>query len=186
MKTTVGREARPAVFMEMEALIALLFAGLLRLRCNVNTCARVTIQITDKKTSPACILVRNGFRSTLISLAIAQCQSGLFEAWRLRSNSAISSTFTFSPPCAVAIPSLIIFKQNGQAVARVRAPVAMASSERKTETRCDGASSNHIRPPPAPQQNVFFPQRGISRYCGSLAAPMTVRVVSTSPLARAR
>ena len=75
----------------------------------------------------------------------------------------MSITFTFSPPCAAAMPSLIMFKQNGQAVARVRAPVATASWERKTETRCEGASSNHIRPPPAPQQKVFFPQRGMSR-----------------------
>ena len=98
----------------------------------------------------------------------------------------MSSTFTFSPPCVPAMPSVIMFKQNGQAVASVRAPVAIASCERKTETRCDGASSNHIRPPPAPQQKVFFPQRGISRNCVSLAAPTTVRVASTSPLTRAR
>jgi hypothetical protein len=68
----------------------------------------------------------------------------------------------------------------------VRAPVAIASSERRTETRCDGTSSNHIRPPPAPQQKVFFPQRGISRYCASLVAPITARVAATSPLTRAR
>ena len=98
----------------------------------------------------------------------------------------MSSTFTFSPPCVPAMPSVIMFKQNGQAVARVRAPVASASCARKTETRCAGASSNHIRPPPAPQQKVFFPWRGISRYCASLAAPMTARVASTSPLTRAR
>jgi len=55
----------------------------------------------------------------------------------------MSSTFTFSPPCVPAMPSVIMFKQNGQAVARVRAPVAMASSARKCETRCSGASSNH-------------------------------------------
>ena len=56
----------------------------------------------------------------------------------------MSSTFTFSPPCVPAMPSVIMFKQNGQAVARVRAPVAMASCERKTETRlrwsADGVS----------------------------------------------
>ena len=98
----------------------------------------------------------------------------------------MSSTFTFSPPGTPAIPSVIMFKQNGQAVARVRAPVESASCARKTETRCDGASSNHIRPPPAPQQKVFFPQRGISRYCASLGAPITARVASTSPLTRAR
>src|SRR6266705_679728 len=110
----------------------------------------------------------------------------LARLWRLSSNSAMSSTFTFSPPCVPAMPSVIMFKQNGQAVATVRAPVASASCERKWETRCDGASSNHIRPPPAPQQKVFFPQRGISRYCASLVAPTTARVASTSPLTRAR
>ncbi len=72
----------------------------------------------------------------------------------------MSSTLTFSPSGTPAIPSVIMFKQNGQAVARVRAPVASASSARKTETRCDGASSNHIRPLPAPQQKLLFPQRG--------------------------
>jgi len=34
----------------------------------------------------------------------------------------MSSTFTFSPPCVPAMPSVIMFKQNGQAVASVRAP----------------------------------------------------------------
>ena len=43
----------------------------------------------------------------------------------------MSSTFTFSPPCVPAIPSVIMFKQNGQAVASVRAPVAMASCDAK-------------------------------------------------------
>jgi hypothetical protein len=66
-----------------------------------------------------------------------------FDGWR--SNSAMSSTFTFSPPCVPAMPSVIMFEQNGQALASVRAPVAMASSERKTRTRCDGGSSNHLR-----------------------------------------
>ena len=58
----------------------------------------------------------------------------------------MSSTFTFSPPCVPAMPSVTMFEQNGQAVASVRVPVAMASSERKTESRCDGGSSNHPRP----------------------------------------
>src|SRR5216110_1232549 len=85
----------------------------------------------------------------------------LARLWRLSSNSAMSSTFTFSPPCVPAIPSVIMFKQNGQAVATVRAPVASASCARRQETRCTGDSSNHIRPPPAPQQKVFLPCRGI-------------------------
>src|SRR2546428_13357905 len=77
--------------------------------------------------------------------------------WRLRSSSAMSSTLTFSPPWVPAIPSVIMFKQNGQAVASERAPVSSASRARIQETRCAGDSSNHIRPPPAPQQKVFFP-----------------------------
>src|SRR5438093_11192674 len=89
------------------------------------------------------------------------------DAWRLRSNYAMSSTFTFSPPSVPAMPSVIMFQQNGQAVASVRAPVAIASCERKTETRCDGASSNHIPAPPAPQQKLFLPQRALSRDCAS-------------------
>ena len=55
------------------------------------------------------------------------------DAWRLSNSSAMSSTFTFSPPGVPAMPSVIMFKQNGQAVASVRAPVAIASCERKTE-----------------------------------------------------
>jgi hypothetical protein len=82
---------------------------------------------------------------------------------RLSNNtSATSSTLTCSPPAVAAIASLIMFKQNGQAVANVWAPVPTASAARKRETRCAGGSSNHIRPPPAPQQNVFVPWRGIS------------------------
>ena len=33
----------------------------------------------------------------------------------------MSSTFTFSPPCLPAMPSVIMFEQNGQALASVRA-----------------------------------------------------------------
>jgi hypothetical protein len=44
----------------------------------------------------------------------------------------MSSTFMFSPPCALAMPSVIMFRQNGQAVATLRAPVASASCARKT------------------------------------------------------
>ena len=98
----------------------------------------------------------------------------------------MSSTFTFSPPDVPAMPSLIMFRQNGQAVASVFAPLATTSSARRLETRSAGDSSNHIRPPPAPQQKVFLPQRGISRNCSSCAAPMTARVASTSPLTRAK
>ena len=44
--------------------------------------------------------------------------------------------------------------QNGQAVARVSAPVAMTSLVRSALMRVPRVSSIHIRPPPAPQQNV--------------------------------
>ena len=55
--------------------------------------------------------------------------------------------FHRSPPGVLAIPSVIMFRQNGQPVARVFAPVATASCARRFETRCSGGSSNHIRPP---------------------------------------
>src|SRR4029434_500029 len=43
---------------------------------------------------------------------------------RLSSNSAMSSTFAFSPPCVPAMPSVIMFKLYGHVVASGPAPVA--------------------------------------------------------------
>ena len=52
--------------------------------------------------------------------------------------------------------------QNGQAVATVSAPVSSAWRVRSALIRVPRVSSIHIRPPPAPQQNLFLPRRSIS------------------------
>jgi len=57
-------------------------------------------------------------------------------------------------PSRAAMPSVVIVKQNGHETANVRAPVARASAMRLYPTRLSALSSNHIRPPPAPQQEV--------------------------------
>ena len=44
----------------------------------------------------------------------------------------MSSTFTFSPPCVPAMPSVIMFRQNGQAVASER----LAKRPALVEVRC--------------------------------------------------
>ena len=52
--------------------------------------------------------------------------------------------------------------QNGQAVATVEAPVSSTWRVRSTLIRVPRVSSIHIRPPPAPQQNVSLPLLAIS------------------------
>ena len=76
---------------------------------------------------------------------------------RPTNTSAMSRTSISGPDVLDVTPSVIMFKQNGHAVAKVRAPVPAASAARTRETRCAGGSSNHMRPPPAPQQKVFAP-----------------------------
>jgi hypothetical protein len=43
-------------------------------------------------------------------------------------------------------------------------------------------SSIHIRPPPAPQQNVFLPDFSISRSSSPSTAPSTSRGAAMTPL----
>src|SRR5262249_7817532 len=54
------------------------------------------------------------FRSNFAALGISRDYPGV---GRLRSSSGMSSTLTFPPLCVPAMPSVIMFKQNGQAVA---------------------------------------------------------------------
>jgi hypothetical protein len=74
----------------------------------------------------------------------------------------MSATRTCSAPGVAATPSVIIFRQNGQPVATVAAPVARASAARCRLTRWSGRSSNHARPPPDPQQKVCSRLHGIA------------------------
>src|SRR6266576_3226411 len=91
-----------------------------------------------------------------------------------------------------ATPSVIMVRQNGQPTATVLAPVAKASPARREQTRFFGSSSIHIRPPPAPQQNVFSRLRGISQISPAVelappdAALKTPRGDSWMPFTRAR
>ena len=52
--------------------------------------------------------------------------------------------------------------QNGHAVATTFAPVSRASAIRSAAIREPCRTSTHAPPPPAPQQNVLSPLRGIS------------------------
>src|SRR5438477_119004 len=61
---------------------------------------------------------------------------------------------TVISPLRAAIPSLVMVKQNGHETHSVRVPVASASATRLCPTRLSAVSSNHILPPPAPQQEV--------------------------------
>ena len=71
--------------------------------------------------------------------------------------------------------------QNGQAVATVAAPVSSTCRVRSSLIRVPRVSSIHIRPPPAPQQNVSLPLLGIS-VSDTPAAPSTERGAATMPL----
>jgi len=71
-------------------------------------------------------------------------------------------------------PSVSIVMQNGHAVATVSAPVSRAWRVRSTLMRVPRVSSIHMRPPPAPQQNVFLPDFSIS-VIDTPAAPSTSR-----------
>ena len=71
--------------------------------------------------------------------------------------------------------------QNGQAVATVVAPVSRAWRVRSALIRVPLVSSIHIRPPPAPQQNVWRPDRSIST-TDTPAAPRIARGAPTTPL----
>src|SRR6202022_1513084 len=79
-------------------------------------------------------------------------------------NSAMSFACMASPRPVSLMPSLIMVRQNGQLVAMVPLPpsVAAASSTRFWLMRWPSFSSSHIRPPPAPQQNVSLRLRSIS------------------------
>ena len=72
--------------------------------------------------------------------------------------------------------------QNGQAVASVSAPVARTCCVRAAFTRVPRDSSIHIRPPPAPQQNVWRPLLSISRSSMPGIAPSTSRGGAITPL----
>jgi hypothetical protein len=71
--------------------------------------------------------------------------------------------------------------QNGQAVATVSAPVSSAWRVRSALIRVPRVSSIHIRPPPAPQQNAWRPERAISTI-GTPAASSTSSGAATTPL----
>ena len=99
--------------------------------------------------------------------------------------SATSTTGTSAPVALTASPTMI--RQNGQATATVDAPVSSASWTRPRPIRSSGGSSNHIRPPPAPQQAVSAPRRRISFSRRSPnAAPSTSRGAAVTPWTRAR
>ena len=72
--------------------------------------------------------------------------------------------------------------QNGHSVATVEAPVASAWAVRDSLIRVPRVSSIHIRPPPAPQQNVFLPRLSISRSSRPGTDARTSRGSSTMPL----
>ena len=72
--------------------------------------------------------------------------------------------------------------QNGQAVATVDAPVSSTWSVRAALTRVPRVSSIHIRPPPAPQQNVCRPLFSISRSSTPGIEPRTSRGSAMTPL----
>ena len=74
----------------------------------------------------------------------------------------MSIAWTAVPPSAAARPSLIMTMQNGHEVATVSAPVARTWRVRSSLIRVPRVSSIHIRPPPAPQQNVVLPDFSIS------------------------
>ena len=71
--------------------------------------------------------------------------------------------------------------QNGQAVATVVAPVSSTWRVRSALIRVPRVSSIHIRPPPAPQQNVFSSDFSISTISAP-AAPSTSRGAIVTPL----
>ena len=71
--------------------------------------------------------------------------------------------------------------QNGHAVATVSAPVSSTWRVRSALIRVPRVSSIHIRPPPAPQQNVFLPDFSIS-VIETPAAPSTSRGAATTLL----
>ena len=72
--------------------------------------------------------------------------------------------------------------QNGHAVASVSAPVSSTWRVRSALMRVPRVSSIHIRPPPAPQQNVCLPRFSISRSSTPGTAPSTSRGAATTPL----
>ncbi len=86
----------------------------------------------------------------------------------------MSMALTAVPPGAAARPSDIMTMQNGQLVATVSAPVARTCAVRFSLMRVPRVSSIHMRPPPAPQQNVFLPDFSIS-VIDTPAAPSTSR-----------
>ena len=79
------------------------------------------------------------------------------------------------------MPSDSITMQNGQAVATVSAPVSSTWRVRSALMRVPRSSSIHMRPPPAPQQNVLRPDFSIS-VTETPAAPSTSRGAATTPL----
>ena len=72
-------------------------------------------------------------------------------------------------------PSESMTRQNGQPIAMRSAPVATASCVRLMLMRVPSFSSIHMRAPPAPQQNDFSPERGISRSSTPGKAPSSSR-----------
>jgi hypothetical protein len=84
--------------------------------------------------------------------------------------------------CASLSPSRIITMQYGHAVATVEAPVSSAWRVRSALIRVPRVSSIHIRPPPAPQQNVFRPLLSISRSSSPGTAPRTSRGAAMTEL----
>jgi hypothetical protein len=72
--------------------------------------------------------------------------------------------------------------QNGHSTATTWAPVSSAWRVRSSLIRVPRVSSIHMRPPPAPQQNVCLPLRSISRISTPGIAPTTFRGSATIPL----
>jgi hypothetical protein len=73
-------------------------------------------------------------------------------------------------------------RQNGHAVATASAPVSSAWRVRSELILTPRFSSIHIRPPPAPQQNVWRPDFSISRTSTPGTAASTSRVSPMTPL----
>jgi len=92
-----------------------------------------------------------------------------------------------SPRPVSLMPSLIIVRQNGQLVATTpfSPSVFAASSTRFWLMRWPMVSSSHMRPPPAPQQNVSVRLRSIS-FTLTPIATSAWRGASLMPLWRAR
>ena len=74
-----------------------------------------------------------------------------------------------------ASPSESITRQNGQPTAIRSAPVATASAVRFELIWVPSFSSIHMRAPPAPQQNDFWPERSISSRSTPGSAPISSR-----------